>query len=147
MFLCKMMDWLHSRCNLLDFWPPNSPDLNPIEMIWGYIKARLSEMPIEQKPKTCDELQPVVQRIWEDIKITTINKLIESFYYRLILVATHDGESIQHYYRHDHMNSEDNYQNEVQEFLKHKSESIEILPQDKIIWEKDTSENISEYQY
>ena len=113
----EMKDWLNSRCNFIDFWPPNSPDLNPIEMLWAIIKNKLQELPFNLKPKNCKDLQLRVVEIWENIDFQTINNLIESFYYRLVLVIRNNGESIQPFYKHNHSNSPEDYKEEVEEFL------------------------------
>ena len=39
---------------LLD-WPPNSPDLNPIENLWSWLASQLRRM--KNPPKTGEELQ------------------------------------------------------------------------------------------
>jgi len=51
----------------------------------------------------------------------------------LYLVATHDGESIQSYYRHRH---EEDYEQMVEEFLQKKDEDIEIVNMDDLIWRR-----------
>ncbi|OCK88086.1 uncharacterized protein K441DRAFT_647322 [Cenococcum geophilum 1.58] len=40
------------------WWPPSSPDLNPIEKVWRWIKARITQM--DKFPTTLDELKQVV---------------------------------------------------------------------------------------
>jgi len=66
----------------------------------------------------------------------TINSLIESFYYRLFLVASHEGESIQPYYRHNHEEAENYYQQRAQELLE-ENDTIPLLDIDELIWERD----------
>ena len=67
------------------------------------------------RPKNKIELKRAVQEIWDSIEIATINSLIESFYYQFYLVAIHNGESIQSYYRHYH---NEDYEHKAQEFCK-----------------------------
>ena len=82
----------------------------------------------ERKPKNNFELQQRVQELWDSIDIETINRLIESFYYRLILVAVHNGESIQSFYRHNHIHTEEECAQEVQNFLQNILKRFDSFP-------------------
>lgn len=46
--------------HLLLSWPPNSPDLNPIEDLWATVKRRLREMWVEteRRPHSSQDLTP-----------------------------------------------------------------------------------------
>ena len=71
------LDKLVSRTTLLIGWPPNSPDLSPIEQIWAIIKKRISSY--ETFPKTKEELRDAVLREWNNISQETIDTLVMSF--------------------------------------------------------------------
>jgi len=56
-------------------WPPNSPDLNPLNYhMWGAMLQALYKL--QSKPKTISELKGTLQQIWDDLPETTINKVI-----------------------------------------------------------------------
>ena len=57
-------------------WPPYSPDMNPIERIWGIMKRRIRR---NDNLNTHDGLLAAVQREWSAIRIQTINKMCANF--------------------------------------------------------------------
>ena len=67
-----------------------------------------------------------VQDIRDSNSIETINKLIASLYYQLILVVMHKGESIQPYYRHMHEMTDNEYQQRAK-FLEKRENKIDLL--------------------
>lgn len=51
------------KCNEInwwDVWPSESPDFNPIEMVWSMMKSLLSKM----EPKTKEDLQNSIRQFW-----------------------------------------------------------------------------------
>ncbi len=62
-------------------WPAQSPDLNPIENLWGYIKHLLKKINF----KNLTELKEAIIKIWNEIPIEVIQKLIKSMkkFYRI----------------------------------------------------------------
>lgn len=82
---------LYDVCNVLPFWPPNSCDLNPIEMLWGAMKRILKTKTI----KTKKELIETVYELWDTIPQTTIDAICISFERRLELLERVGCRSIQ----------------------------------------------------
>jgi len=65
-----------------DEWPLNSSDLNPLDYHdWGAMLERYKTF--QPKPNTIDELKKVLQTIWDDLPLNSINKAILSFVKRL----------------------------------------------------------------
>jgi transposase len=70
-------------------WPSNSPDLNPIEYVWRYLKVKIGSR--ENKPKNIDELWELVLQEWEKIPADYIKSLYESMPSRVQAVLEAKG--------------------------------------------------------
>uniref|UniRef100_A0A8C4X2W4 Tc1-like transposase DDE domain-containing protein n=1 Tax=Erpetoichthys calabaricus TaxID=27687 RepID=A0A8C4X2W4_ERPCA len=57
-------------------WPPFSPDLNPIEHLWGIMFRSIQYHQVA--PQTVQELSDALVQIWEEIPQDTIHHLIRS---------------------------------------------------------------------
>ena len=67
---------LRERGIIVIFWPPFSPDLNPIERVWHVIKNYLQDnYPITM---SYDRLREAVKDAWEKVRSFTFRELIES---------------------------------------------------------------------
>src|SRR6218665_3646676 len=68
-------EWLHANCPETiekDCWPPNSPDLNPLDNdVCGAMLERYQKL--QPKPKTIAELKAALQLIWDDMPQEPIN--------------------------------------------------------------------------
>ncbi len=55
-------------------WPANSPDLNPIENLWGIVKRKMRDT----RPNNADDLKATVKATWASISPQQCHKLITS---------------------------------------------------------------------
>ncbi|CAL4236005.1 unnamed protein product, partial [Meganyctiphanes norvegica] len=63
----------NKNITLLSPWPPLSPDLNPIENVWSYIKKRLENCILANQA----QLVAAVTRIWNEVPHSYFKKTCE----------------------------------------------------------------------
>ena len=68
-------------------WPASSPDLNPIENLWGILKTRVDA----RKPNDVSELLTAAQEEWAGISLQTVRACINSLPKRLTQVIQRNG--------------------------------------------------------
>jgi transposase len=71
------------------YWPAQSPDLNPIEHMWHYLKRQLGKYPTP--PKSCHELWERISTEWYKIPVEFCRNLIRSMPRRLRAVYKAKG--------------------------------------------------------
>ena len=57
-------------------WPPQSPDLNPIENLWKYIKDIISKR--RHKVKNATDMRQALREVWPQIDGNFLLKLCDS---------------------------------------------------------------------
>lgn len=68
-------------------WPAQSPDLNPIEHLWGILKRNIRKYPTTSK----DMLKTVLKQEWEKITSEKCRKLVRSMPKRIAAVIKAKG--------------------------------------------------------
>ena len=70
------MEWLRSReVNVMD-WPAQSPDMNPIENVWGIMKREIARNISQIKCKA--DLWRACQNVWAQLTPVDINQLYQT---------------------------------------------------------------------
>jgi hypothetical protein len=77
---------------ILANWPPNSPDLIPIENAWGHVSSKVDA----RGCKTFDEFQEAVVEEWNKLDRAYFNKLIGSMKKRMQDCINAGGEKIKY---------------------------------------------------
>jgi transposase len=87
---CKLANqWRESVDMETLVWPPNSPDLNPIEQVWYHIKTIIQKM--TPRPMTVPSLKEAINRAWSEFDVNILNRLVESMPDRIAAVMEAKG--------------------------------------------------------
>ena len=87
-------NWCHDKLPSFwdkDTWPGNSPDLNPIENLWGILKAQLNEA---EPCSSIEQLTALLKTAWSKIKPSTLQNLVASMPQRVSKCIALRGEYI-----------------------------------------------------
>ena len=79
--------WMASKRIDLMSWPAQSPDLNPIENLWGDVKRYVANA----NPTSRSQLREVVQKSWERIPVKRCQDLVDSMPRRCQAVIKNNG--------------------------------------------------------
>lgn len=75
-----------NNINVLE-WPPQSPDLSPIENIWALLKLRISH----REPRNIIDLKQLIVEEWNSITSEVCKKFIQSIPNRLNKISRNNG--------------------------------------------------------
>jgi len=83
----KTRQWFREQHVRLLSWPGQSPDLNPIENLWAYLKTQVQK----RKPKNVVELDEIVHEEWSKLDDQILTNLVESMPRRIQAVIEAKG--------------------------------------------------------
>jgi transposase len=84
-----MMRWFEDHGVDVLEWPSRSPDLNPIENLWGIIVCRIYDY--NRQYQTVDELKEAILQAWNSIPEEIIQNLVDSMQNRVFQVINRSG--------------------------------------------------------
>jgi transposase len=84
--------WMETKNLTVMNWPARSPDLNPIENVWGELARAIYSN--GKQYDTVGELQHAITQAWYDLDPNYLKRLVKSMKKRCIKVLTNQGKSI-----------------------------------------------------
>jgi len=95
----EVQDWLRANCpdvitvdphwrNPTGEWPPNSPDLNPMDYaIWSILQEKACKKP----HPNVESLKRALKKAWNEITLETLIKVVDNFPKRLKACVDAEG--------------------------------------------------------
>jgi transposase len=82
-------DWFQrNRVSVMD-WPACSPDLNPIENVWGLLVRRVYAN--QRQFQTTEDLKSAILQAWKELSMQTLQNLTASMQNRFFTVINRNG--------------------------------------------------------
>ena len=75
----------------LPAWPPNSPDLNLVEVVWSWMVVAIRNDPAGW-PRDSHTLKSRVLQAWDDIPLSSFKELLRSYRIRLEAISSVNGD-------------------------------------------------------
>lgn len=91
----RVADWMRENDINLLHWPSRSPDVNPIENVWGHIVKTMNKAN-DFRPQNAYDLWNKIEEIWNNYNAHHIQKLIASMPKRLELIINKNGGGIKY---------------------------------------------------
>lgn len=86
----ETMQWLQDHNVELLEWPARSPDLNPMENLWGILVRKIYAE--GKQYATIDELKAAISKAWENIEKSVLENLTVSMTNRIFQVINRNGK-------------------------------------------------------
>ena len=75
----------------LPAWPPNSPDLNLVEIVWSWMVKSIRDSD-DGWPRDPEALKQRVVEAWDAIPLQSFRELLRSYRFRLMAIHSVDGD-------------------------------------------------------
>lgn len=91
----ESLKWFEEHNISLMKWPACSPDLNPVENLWGHMSRKIYAQKAQGHLfKTTLELKLAIKEAWEDLDRTLLQNLVDSMPNRIFEVVNKNGGPI-----------------------------------------------------
>lgn len=77
-----------TNVGLLGKWPPNSPDLNPIENVWSYVQAKVNSLGC----KSFEDFKQAVNQELQRVPKVMLTNLFKSMSKRMAITISKEGD-------------------------------------------------------
>ena len=74
----------------LPSWPPNSPELNLIEIVWSWMVEDICRRE-GGWPKNLEDLKQAIIEAWDNVSIESFRELVRSYKHRLFAIQSVQG--------------------------------------------------------